>query len=210
MTEPRLCPSCHRENAPDALFCVGCDVLLPLESATLATNGSEDADEPAEVLRCPSCLTRNTADQVYCWRCLHELHSSDAMDDASPRPLTAALAKATNTADPAPAPEVSPFEPAAEAEAVPEPEAESAPPLAAAMPVDDDPEPAEPSVPLVIPALSQPPQDASLMPTFAAATAIEHSSAASALVRSPRSWRSSRSVRSQLPGWSAPMTMALR
>ena len=80
MTEPRLCPSCGRENAHDALFCAACETMLPLDSASLHASTDESQETSASVLRCPRCLTRNTEDQVYCWRCLHELHSSDLVE----------------------------------------------------------------------------------------------------------------------------------
>ncbi len=121
--------------------------MLPLESATLHAAGDEAPEPSGTVLRCPRCLTRNTEDQVYCWRCLHELRSTDVMDDAAPRPLTAALAKAANTpSDKVPEPEVSPFEPSVAAEDEPVDDAdaaeeaadeEDAPPIAAA--VEDGP-----------------------------------------------------------------------
>ena len=178
MTEPRLCPSCGRENTHDALFCVACETMLPLDSASLHAAVGESPELPASVLRCPRCFTRNSEDQVYCWRCLHELHSSDAVDDASPRPLTAALAKASNTPPPAPEPEASPFAPESEpTSADDEAEADSgtgpgvAPPIAASVEIEDEAE-GRPE-PIVIPAPVERPTDVSLMPTFAAASAIE-------------------------------------
>ena len=111
MTEPRLCPSCRRENAPDALFCVACDVrCCPSRAPRWTPTAVGECPRAVAARSCavPRCLTRNTEPTrstagAACTSCA----PPDAMDDAAPRPLTAALAKAANTGV---TPRRSPFE----------------------------------------------------------------------------------------------------